>query len=426
MKKRRIEDQELNLLLARSSAQLAGGAPDEPDQQAIEIRGLRLDPQSGNTLEGGAHLGGEPEDTVFVLDLGANEAVLVAGAAVRRIPRGDGGRELLGRAAAGAAAWRRERLRVWKRSLLPEQLIAFSEHLNRADNAGDVCRSLAEHAALIVGGYVAIVFLRSEVDDVFRPMDVPHQLYDMRSLVIPKLPRMGRPGIISANDAREDTGGPYIGLAPLFSDLGAAMLAHVPFGEAGILVLVERRNDRAFEPEDWDLLGTLSRQANAALQRVRLFHEVRNLSLADPLTGLANRRQMKIVLERGIAAARRGEGLAVVMFDLDGFKDINDQHGHLVGDRILVNVAEVLRREARGADLVVRYGGDEFLVVMPGGNLQGASSFVRRVRERLQGQIGVSAGIAEYLPSILTVDQLVEAADRSLYTAKQQRKQVRG
>jgi two-component system, cell cycle response regulator len=115
-----------------------------------------------------------------------------------------------------------------------------------------------------------------------------------------------------------------------------------------------------------------------------------------------------------------------VMFDLDGFKDINDQHGHLVGDRILVNVAEVLRREARGADLVVRYGGDEFLVVMPGGNLQGASSFVRRVRERLQGQIGVSAGIAEYLPSILTVDQLVEAADRSLYTAKQQRKQVRG
>jgi diguanylate cyclase (GGDEF)-like protein len=426
MKKRRIEDRDLNLLLARSAG--TGTAPFvEEEPGSIEIRGLRLDPHSGSALEGGGtSLTTEPDETVFVLDLGANEAVLVAGAAVRRIPRGDGGRELLGRAAAGAAAWRRERMRVWKRSLLPEQLIAFSEHLNRADGPAEVCRALAEHTPQVVGGYMAIVFLRAEGDEVLRPADIPNSLFDVRSLSIPRLPRMNRPGIISASDARPDTGGPYMGLGPLFSELGASLLAHVPFGDAGVLVLVERRHTRSFEPEEWELMGTLSRQASAALQRVRLFHEVRSLSLADPLTGLANRRQMTLVLERALSAARRGEGLSVVMFDLDDFKEINDQHGHLVGDRILVNVAEVLQREARGADLVVRYGGDEFLVVMPGGTAQGAASFVRRVRDRLEGQVDASAGVAEYAPNIVSVEQLVEAADRNLYTAKQRRKPFGG
>jgi diguanylate cyclase (GGDEF)-like protein len=135
---------------------------------------------------------------------------------------------------------------------------------------------------------------------------------------------------------------------------------------------------------------------------------------------------MKIVLERGLAAARRGEGLAVVMFDLDEFKSINDVQGHLAGDRVLVGVAEVLQREARGADLVVRYGGDEFLVVMPGSTAEGASTFVRRVRERLAGQTQLSAGVAEFAPHITTVEQMIEAADRNLYLAKQRRRESQG
>ncbi|MBA4156078.1 MAG: sensor domain-containing diguanylate cyclase [Gemmatimonadetes bacterium] len=422
MNKRRNEDQNLNLLLAHSAGSAEVVHRPAATADAIEIQGVQFDARSGTPLDHSTDLSAEAGDTVFLLDMGAEEAILVAGAAVRRIPRGEGGAELLARAAAGAAAWRRERLRTWKRAQLPEKLIAFSEQLNRAENVLEVCRALVDHAPRIVGGYSAAVFLRKEGSDALHAVEVTNLAFEVRDLSLSCFPRLSRPGVITRNDARADTGGPFISLGPLFSDVHASVLAHVPFTENGTLMLIERRQDRVFEPEDWDLLGTLSRQASAALQRVRLFQEVRSLSLADPLTGLANRRQMKIVLERGLAAARRGEGLAVVMFDLDAFKAINDEDGHLAGDRILVAVAEVLRREARGADLVVRYGGDEFLVVLPGGNLQGASSFIRRVRERLADRINLSAGVAEYAPHILTVEQMIESADRNLYAAKQHRK----
>jgi diguanylate cyclase (GGDEF)-like protein len=421
LRKRRIEDQDLDLLLARPSE--AGARPNAPtgEMYPVEIRGVRVSPSLGTLGEPSQEPTGTAEETVFLLDLGAPEAIVVAGGAIRRISRGEGGQDLLDRAAAGAAVWRQERLRTWKRAQLPEQLIAFAEQLHRAETESDIHRALIEYAPRLVGGFTAVIMLREPGQPELHAVDAPHLPYEIRTLSLPPLPRLSRAGVITRDDARADTGSPFSGLSPLVSDISASVIAHVPFGDDGVLMLVDRRRDRVFGPEDWDLLGTLSRQAAASLQRVRLFHEVHSLSLADPLTGLANRRQMKIVLERGLAAARRGEGLAVVMFDLDEFKIINDEQGHLAGDRILVSVAQVLQRQARGADLVVRYGGDEFLVVMPGGTAQGASTFVRRVRERLVGQIGLSAGVAEYAAHMTTVEQMIEAADRNLYLAKQRR-----
>jgi len=418
---RRFEDQELILVLARSSE--PAGAPLAGGVRAVELQDMQIDVHGGIIEEAASPRREIERDSAFLLDLGEDDAILVAGAAVHRIPRGEGGKELLGRAASGAAVWRSERLRTWKRAQLPEQLISFSEQLNRAETELEVFRALVESTPRIVGGYTAVVMARDE-DDRLTAVELPTIPYEVRHLSLPALPRFRSPGLITRQDAQADTGGPFSGLSPLVHDINAAVIAHVPLGD-GVLMLVDRRADRVFGPEDWDLLGTLTRQADAALRRVRLFHEVHSLSLSDPLTGLANRRQMKIVLERGLAAARRGEGLAVVMFDLDGFKQINDQKGHLAGDRILVTVADALRREARGADLVVRYGGDEFLVVLPGGSAQGASALVRRVRQRLAGEIEVSAGVAEYTPQLVTVEQMIESADRNLYLAKNHRRQWR-
>jgi diguanylate cyclase (GGDEF)-like protein len=420
---RRIQDQELILVLARAGEL---GTPTVTNTSItgfgdLELRGIQIDLQGGVVRESQAPRHHPESDSAFLLDLGGEEAILVAGAAVHRIPRGKGGEELLGRAASGAAVWRSERLRTWKRAQLPELLIAFSEQLNRAETENDVYRALVEATPRIVGGYTAVLMLREE-GDTLAAVELPTIPYEVRHLSLPSLPRFRGSGLITREEARADTGSPFSGLSPLVRDINAALLAHVPFDD-GVLILVDRRQDRVFGPEDWDLMGTLTRQAYAALRRVRLFHEVHSLSLSDPLTGLANRRQMKVVLERGLAAARRGEGLAVVMFDLDGFKQINDEQGHLAGDRILVTVADALQREARGADLVVRYGGDEFLVLLPGGSAQGASALVRRVRQRLAGEIEVSAGVAEYTPQILTVEQMIEAADRNLYIAKNHRKQ---
>jgi diguanylate cyclase (GGDEF)-like protein len=421
VKTRRQEDRDVSLLLAQPvDTPPARDAVVLTGRQTLHIHDLKINPRVGSPQQGPEHETVEMEDEIFLLDVGAEEAILVAGAAVRRVPRGGGGHELASRAAIGAAGWRRERMRASRRAELPELLMAFSEQLTCAETELEVFSALAEYTPRIVGGYAAAVLAKHH-GSTLQAVHLPHLPYDARGLRMRRLPRFARPGTVTAEDARADTGGPFAELGAFFADARIAMIAHVPFEPIGILALVDRRHDRVFEPDEWELLRALSRQAAAAVQRVRLFQEVHSLSLADPLTGLANRRQMEVVLGRALAAARRGEGLAVVMFDLDRFKDVNDQQGHLAGDRILISVADALRREARGADLVVRYGGDEFLVVMPGSTVQGAHSFVGRVRERLAGEIEVSAGMAEYSPHIATVEQIIEAADRNLYLSKQAR-----
>jgi diguanylate cyclase (GGDEF)-like protein len=206
--------------------------------------------------------------------------------------------------------------------------------------------------------------------------------------------------------------------APLFGDPATALVAHVPVADEGVLVLTERRDDRIFEPEDWDVLRALALQAEMALRRIRLIESVRSLSLTDSLTGLANRRHMDVVMEHAWAAARRGDPLAVMVMDLDGFKAVNDEAGHQAGDRVLCEVAAILRAEARGSDVVVRYGGDEFLVILPGGSPAAAYALAERVRARLAGQVGLSAGVAAYRPELQSPDELIREADRALYAAK--------
>jgi two-component system cell cycle response regulator len=108
--------------------------------------------------------------------------------------------------------------------------------------------------------------------------------------------------------------------------------------------------------------------------------------------------------------------------DLDGFKEVNDALGHDAGDQMLCTVASALRAEARGSDVVVRYGGDEFLVILPGGSVEGALALAERVRRRVNGSVGISAGVAAYVPEMSAPDHLVREADRRLYEAKARRR----
>lgn len=422
MKLRRREDHALNLLLA---------CPTDPESRSVQPAGgyrlalLEYDaeadraPHSAPVRQVDAAL--PPDGSVLLLDLGARDAMLVAGAAIRPLPRGEGGDDLLARAAAGAAAWRQERLRAWRREQLPEKLIAFSEQLNAAESPEEVCRALGDHVLQIVEGYVTVLLVKEPGATVFRPLDLCSPTLDLRRVSLPTHTRFSRAGLLAREEARADTGAPFSSLSPLFTDTRAAYVAHVPVGEDGVLLLVERREERVIGPEDWSILRTLASLAEAALRRVRLLREVRTLSLTDPLTGLANRRQMEVVLERAWAAARRGEPLTLVVMDLDDFKAINDGDGHLAGDRILRTVADALRQEVRGSDLVVRYGGDEFVIILPRGTEEGARALVERVRRRLAGVVNVSVGIAGYDPDFTSPEQMIAAADTHLYAAKQLR-----
>lgn len=149
-----------------------------------------------------------------------------------------------------------------------------------------------------------------------------------------------------------------------------------------------------------------------------------HMALTDPLTDLPNRRHAQIVLERAAAAAERGFPLSVVFFDLDHFKQFNDQHGHRAGDEVLKNFAGVLRQVTRRTDVGARFGGEEFLSVLWGCDANGAAFFLSRVLHELKqnpspwGEVSVSAGVATYSDGWGSPDLLLAAADRALYSAK--------
>jgi diguanylate cyclase (GGDEF)-like protein len=371
-------------------------------------------------LDPGWHL----DAAALVLDIPTeNEAILVVGPELRRIERGGSDEELMQRAARGISAWRRERSHTLRRLELPDRLVAFSEELHRAPTLAAVYAALATHVARVVGGYSGIVFAYDNggsAAGALRPVEHPGIDRGLAECALGPELRFRGPGLVRADDVLATAGGPFSSLAPIVRATGAATLSYVPLGERGLLVLVERRVERVFGPEDWDLLLSVARLAELALDRVELFDRVHDLSLTDPLTRLANRRRLDGVLERSFAAARRGQELSVVMIDLDRFKEYNDSYGHLLGDEILRRFAAALRETVRESDLVVRYGGDEFLIVMAGASRSVAERIVARIRARTP-DIEFTAGIAHYCAELNSPHELLERADQDLYATRRRR-----
>jgi diguanylate cyclase len=169
--------------------------------------------------------------------------------------------------------------------------------------------------------------------------------------------------------------------------------------------------------------------SNALARTVReQNHRLEELGRTDVLTGLANRRLAFGVAEGEFARYRRTDRPATLLIlDIDNFKGINDRHGHPVGDDVLSGLAAILREETRVVDTPARYGGDEFMIVMPETRLGGAQELARRVRLRLAAlefpaapglRCTVSIGAAETSRDLANVDAWINLADRALYRAK--------
>jgi diguanylate cyclase (GGDEF)-like protein len=165
----------------------------------------------------------------------------------------------------------------------------------------------------------------------------------------------------------------------------------------------------------------------ALLDNVQLFESVRHLAVSDALTGLANYRRLVSELENEIRRSdRTARPFALLLFDLDGLKKINDRFGHLVGSRALCRVADVIRLHSRTIDTCARYGGDEFAVILPETTLEAAQEVGRRIHDRVandpeQPRISVSFGVAAYPADGRTIETLLDSADRALYHLKGQR-----
>jgi diguanylate cyclase (GGDEF)-like protein len=163
-----------------------------------------------------------------------------------------------------------------------------------------------------------------------------------------------------------------------------------------------------------------------SLANFRLRETLRSQSTRDPLTGLFNRRYMEDSLERELHRAAREEGtLGTIMLDLDHFKALNDQAGHVAGDRVLRSLADLLRSHVRAGDVVCRYGGEEFTVLMPDAGLDETLARAEILRAAVEDAsrteplpVTISAGVAVYPVHASTGSELIDAADAALYAAK--------
>ncbi|WP_374526420.1 diguanylate cyclase domain-containing protein [Sphingopyxis sp.] len=175
------------------------------------------------------------------------------------------------------------------------------------------------------------------------------------------------------------------------------------------------------------LLRMVVQQHGQLVDLLQLQRQMRELAHSDPLTALPNRRAFDLRLDEEIARAREGQGFSIALLDLDGFKPVNDQHGHAVGDQLLCEIAVRLRRACGKDAMVARQGGDEFAILVPAGSplletsLAGHILAALAAPYRIEGRpirVGASIGVAAWPADGRTSRALFEVADRALYAAK--------
>jgi len=249
------------------------------------------------------------------------------------------------------------------------------------------------------------------------------------------------PGEYSLTKTMTETGKPFLmsdvlthyngATPPAFAWLGSVIVA--PLRVEGHLIgaiMVGSTTRARYTPDDAAIVAELARHAAVALRNAQVHTAVAYAAQTDALTGLFNRGALLERLERELERSRRyGRSLAVIFFDLDRFKSINDTYGHQFGDRMLRDLARIATRAVRSIDLVGRYGGEEFIAVLP--ETDGAQALI--VAERLRMSVGrhrlalstgevvratISAGVAVFPADATTMDTLLRFADTALYAAK--------
>jgi len=200
----------------------------------------------------------------------------------------------------------------------------------------------------------------------------------------------------------------------------------------GILHMTSRYPN-AFDQEDATLAKAIGEQIGLALERAQLFEEISQLAITDEMTGLYNTRHLKRVLGEEIKRSLRYmRPFSFIMLDIDYFKNYNDRLGHLRGDEVLRIIANLLQQNTREVDLVFRYGGEEFSVIIPEVSKEEAYTMAERIRRVIQdhvfpfeeeqpgGNLTVSMGVANFPVDASDAEEVIDNADRALYRAKTQ------
>jgi len=199
--------------------------------------------------------------------------------------------------------------------------------------------------------------------------------------------------------------------------------------EPPAVLTLHRFRGEPFEPGDRRLAEASAPLFAAALDNLRRFGRAEELSITDGLTAVYNYRYLRSALDKEVARARRfGEVFSLIMLDVDHLKEYNDVYGHLRGSEVLRRLAQVVLSELRSADIAAKYGGDEFVIILPQTGREGACTLAERIRSSVEAhsfpgeeegmRITSSMGIAQFPDDGETSRELLEAADAALYAAK--------
>ncbi len=200
----------------------------------------------------------------------------------------------------------------------------------------------------------------------------------------------------------------------------------------GIISLCASRKDR-FKDDNLRILGSICQKAASAIQNAQKYGEAQEEASADPLTGLHEIRYLRQYLTQELAKPKRyGYSLSLLGMELDGFKAVNDEYFHQAGDRVLVEVARVLRKSLRESDLVARLGGDEFIAALLQTTHEDALRLANKIQRTIEdislevspgqfARVGISIGCASYPEHGSTLEELLHAADSGMYSDKKSR-----
>ncbi len=313
--------------------------------------------------------------------------------------------EVQEQAAAAEAAQREARARAEE----IERLVSFGQALGRSLDLDSIRVIIAQHLPIIAGTDRVWVLVREGSQWESLGTDVP-----------------GREDTLKWSDLAEQL---LAGVSTQANDTRAIgcprMVASSAFGVGGV-----RTPDGTLSPERRRAVEAAAPVLAIAIKNAQLVREIRENSVRDTLTGCYTRAHAVEIIDAELRRARRSQQfVSLIKFDLDRFKDINDRHGHLCGDAILSVIGKRMREVLRGSDLKCRYGGDQFLVLLPETPLAGA----RRVAETLRREIAerpvpwagealtitASFGLAQALQGEVNVQAVIGRAEHALYMAKE-------